>query len=255
MQKIPLEVEVVQTGPPDTPRLHATVTGIKIPPGAESFLVSTLTRMPGTNRDLAGFYGFVERHPKLNALATRFRGVKPPQFPTLFEALVNAVSCQQLSLVVGILLLNRLASAFGVPFSNQEEHPHAFPLPEELSALEPGALRPLGFSLRKAGAVAGKQVGQGELETLDNEAVVARLGKLRGIGRWSAEYVLPRGLGRLDVFPADDVGARNGLRGRLELPGALNYEAVRRSIAPWNAYGGLIYFHLLLKGLGEAGCL
>lgn len=262
VQKVPVEVEVVQTGTPDMPRLHAKATGIRIPPGTESFLVSTLTRMLGTNRDLADFYGFAERQPKLKPLARQFRGVKPPRFPTLFEALVNAVACQQLSLRVGILLLNRLASTFGPSVSDREDHTHAFPLPESLSTLGPEALRPLGFSRQKARAIielacsiAEDRFNPGELENLDNEAAVNRLGKFRGIGRWSAEYVLLRGGGRFDVFPADDVGARNKLRDWLDLPGALDYEAVRHSIESWKAYGGLIYFHLLLKGLAEAGFL
>ena len=39
------------------------------------------------------------------------------------------------------------------------------------------------------------------------------------------------------------------------LPSPLDYEGVRHFIAPWRTYGGFIYFHLLLKGLTEAGFL
>jgi DNA-3-methyladenine glycosylase II len=123
-------------------------------------------------------------------------------------------------------------------------------------------LQPLGFSLQKARAIielassiVDKRLNLEELENLDNEAALELLRKLRGIGRWSAEYVLLRGLGRLNVFPADDVGARNKLKDWLNLSGSLDYEAVRRSISKWEAYGGLIYFHMLLKGLAEKGYL
>ena len=165
-------------------------------------------------------------------------------------------------LPVGILVLNRLASAFGPSVPKQGQHAHAFPSPENLSTLDPEALRPLGFSLQKARAVielassiAEKHLDLGELENLENEAAVNKLRKLRGVGRWSAEYALLRGLGRLDVFPADDVGARNRLRDWLDLPGPLDYERVRHAMARWKTYSGLIYFHLLLKGLSEAGFL
>ena len=40
-----------------------------------------------------------------------------------------------------------------------------------------------------------------DLEKLDNESVVTRLMGYRGVGRWTAEYVLLRGLGRLESFP------------------------------------------------------
>jgi 3-methyladenine DNA glycosylase/8-oxoguanine DNA glycosylase len=47
------------------------------------------------------------------------------------------------------------------------------------------------------------------LSTVDDETVSFSLQQLRGVGRWSAEYALFRGLDLLGVFPGDDVGARN----------------------------------------------
>src|SRR5690606_35065644 len=88
----------------------------------------------------------------------------------------------------------------------------------------------------------------------DDEAV-QRLCKLRGVGRWSAEYVLLRGLGRTHVFPGDDVGARKNLQRWLPYEKPLDYAGVRRVISQWDGYGGLVYFHLLLDRLGEAGYL
>lgn len=52
-------------------------------------------------------------------------------------------------------------------------------------------------------------------------------------------------------FPADDVGARNNLQRWLNLPEKLNYETTRQAIHAWEEYGGLVYFHLLLKSLSE----
>ena len=261
-QEQPVEVEVFQTGPPDTPLLSITVTGTKLSSDTKTLVISALTRMLGINADLSEFYRLAERQPKLYALARHFRGVKPPRFPTVFEALVNAMACQQLSLTVGILLLNRLTAAFGLSGPEQGSLVHAFPDPENLARLGTEALRPLGFSRQKAraivelaSAIAEKRLDLDELESLDNEAASERLRKLRGVGRWSAEYVLLRGLGRLHVFPGDDVGARNRLQHWLNLAEPIDYEGVRHFIAPWRAFGGFIYFHLLLKGLAEAGFL
>lgn len=67
--------------------------------------------------------------------------------------------------------------------------------------------------------------------------------------------MLLRGLGRWHIFPGDDVGARNNLTRWLGLSEELDYESVRRVLAKWKAYGGLIYFHLLLDGLAAGGYL
>jgi DNA-3-methyladenine glycosylase II len=59
------------------------------------------------------------------------------------------------------------------------------------------------------------------IQQLDDDAVVARLVEVRGIGRWTAEMLLIFQLGRPDVLPADDFGVRNGFRiayGRGSMP-------------------------------------
>jgi len=259
-QPNPVEVEVVQEGPPNRPLLRVTATGTKLSPDTEGVVGSALTRMLGIDADLSEFYRLAERQPKLDALVRKFRGVKPPRYPTLFEALVNAIACQQISLTVGIIILSRLGAAFGPSVVKQGIPAYGFPGARSLSTVETDELRRLGFSRQKAraiielaSAVSEKQLDLDELENLESEAAAAHLRQLRGVGRWSAEYVLLRGLGRLDVFPGDDVGARTNLQRWLDLREPLDYAQVWNSIAPWRAYGGLIYFHLLLRRLAEAG--
>jgi DNA-3-methyladenine glycosylase II len=94
-----------------------------------------------------------------------------------------------------------------------------------------------------------------ELIERPDEAAVERLRELRGIGRWSAEYVLLRGLGRTHIFPGDDVGTRNALQRWLHFSAPLDYAAVQQALAPWQRFGGLIYFHLLLDRLAASGYL
>ncbi|MEO6830166.1 MAG: DNA-3-methyladenine glycosylase 2 family protein, partial [Acidobacteriaceae bacterium] len=80
----------------------------------------------------------------------------------------------------------------------------------------PADLREMGYSGSKARAIIhlAQTVVTGELylevlARLDNAQCVEHLVAIRGVGRWTAEYVLLRSLGRLDVFPGEDVGARN----------------------------------------------
>jgi DNA-3-methyladenine glycosylase II len=69
----------------------------------------------------------------------------------------------------------------------------------------------------------------------------------------SSEYVLLRGLGRTNIFPGDDVGARNGLRRLLNLKDDLDYDGVKQALAEWKDYAGLLYFHLRLNHLENSG--
>ena len=257
------DLAVVQVGPPKAPRLGVSVTTDR--PVARRRLCSESTtmlrRMFGLDIDLGNFYRCTERDPKLHTLAVRFRGLKPPRFPSVFECLANAIACQQLTLTVGIELLNRLAASYGRPAPGVPPGPNAFPETRDLIGLEPEALRPLGFSRQKSAALvelAGR-VEQGEVGledfAADDDEATAALQELRGIGRWSAEYALLRGLGRLNVFPGDDVGARNNLQRWLGRRVPLDYDEVRRVTSRWAPYSGLVYFHLLLDRIDEAGWL
>jgi DNA-3-methyladenine glycosylase II len=84
---------------------------------------------------------------------------------------------------------------------------------------------------------------------------VSRLSELRGIGRWTAEYALLRGLGRIDLFPGDDIGARNNLERWMRRRSSLDYSGVAHVLSKWKPFGGLIYFHLLLDSLTRTGLL
>jgi DNA-3-methyladenine glycosylase II len=259
---------VTQVGPPDEPRLQVTVEAPRLPPEAAPAARQALDRLLGLQVDLASFYRLAAGDARLAGLARRFRGLKPPCFPAPFEALANAIACQQVTLTQGIRLLNLLAAGYGRSAGSAgdagkpagPEAVHAFPRPDDLTAAAPEALRALGLSRQKARALgeAARAVVTGQLDPaalagLDDATAVARLCALHGVGRWTAEYVLLRGLGRLHVFPGDDVGARTNLRRWLGLEQALDYDGVSRTIARWQPYGGLIYFHLLLDRLAEVG--
>lgn len=252
----PVAIAVTQTGTRDASRLDVTLTGRDVPPSARSVVADALTRLLGLEVDLSGFYARAARDRAFGPLAARYRGLKPPRFPTLFECLLNAVACQQLSLPAGLSVLSRLAAAAGPSAGTL----HPFPAPTDVLRLPVPALRELGFSERKAHAILelARAAAEGELdrdrfEPLADEDVVRALVQRRGIGRWSADYVLLRGLGRLHVFPRADVGAMNGLRRFLETAGL--GESPATALMRRRPDAGILYFHLLLRGLEDRGAL
>lgn len=258
----PVEISVTQVEPPEMPRLRVSVDGQPLHSGLKAAVTSALERLLGVRIDLAGFYRLAAREKQLGHLARRFQGMKPPRYATVFESAIVGVASQQVSRTVSILVLNRLTAGYGTEFHAHGTTAHAFPRPEDLARLVPAELRPLGFSRQKeraicelAQSVAGESVDLEGLAALSDEAAIEHLCSLRGVGRWTAEYVLLRGLGRTQIFPGDDVGARNNLRRWLRLERPLDYEAVHRTLERWHPYAGLIYFHMLLDRLAEAGFL
>jgi len=256
----PTEVVVRQAGSWAEPRLIVTT----MPPLRNSSdrrrIRAMLDRLLGLRVDLAGWYRLAAQDTRLRPLAERFRGTKPPRFPTVFEALVNAFANQQLSLEVGLELLNRLAILCGGKVRVGRDIRYAFPGPRDVVRLSSSRFRALGFSHQKVRAA--MELARGitqqrlDLEALDRESedvVGQRLLELHGVGRWTAEYVLLRGLGRLHVFPGDDVGAQKRLASWLGRARPLDYAGVRRVVEPWQPYAGMVYFHLLLDGLTQQG--
>jgi DNA-3-methyladenine glycosylase II len=225
-------------------------------------VTNILQKMLGMNSNLDAFYNIAKKDKHLASLVDTFKGVKPPRFPTLFEALVNSIACQQVTLDVGILLLNRLSYNYGKKISVDNNSYYAFPRPVDLCIVSEDEIKKLGFSYQKTRALLGisqmlvdKRTMLQDLENEPNEKIVGILTQIRGIGRWSAEYALLRGFGRLNIIPGDDVGAQKNLMQLLNLEKRPDYKQIQQLTEKWSPYQGLVYFHLLLGKLKEKNLL
>src|SRR5690242_10696518 len=110
----PTEIAVRQAGSAAAPRLIVTAVPPPRTASGGQRVRAIVDCLLSPHIDLAEWYRVAARNSRLRILAERFRGVKPPRFPSVFEALVNAFACQQLSLEVGLELLNRLAAVCDV---------------------------------------------------------------------------------------------------------------------------------------------
>ncbi|WP_296554687.1 DNA-3-methyladenine glycosylase 2 family protein [Pigmentiphaga sp.] len=134
---------------------------------------------------------------------------KPAREP--YEALARAVAYQQLHAKAGDAILGRLLALY--PGTS-------FPAPGQLLTTDPEAQRACGFSAAKLAAIRGIAQatvdgivpGREEARSLSDEALIERLGSLRGVGRWTVEMFLIYSLERSDVLPVDDFGVREGYR-------------------------------------------
>ena len=156
--------------------------------------------------------------PVFAPLAERFWGLKPPRTATVFEALVIAIIEQQIGLQVANVLQNRLVMRLGPAVKFEELDFFAFPSPERPAGLEPQDLRDLGLSMNKSRFILGIAEGTASgdldpesLKKMATEEAREVLVSIKGVGRWTADYVLVRGLGRFEAVPIDDLGIRDAV--------------------------------------------
>jgi DNA-3-methyladenine glycosylase II len=128
-----------------------------------------------------------------------------------YEALVRAIGYQQLTAKAGDAMIGRLKAL----------HPHVpFPTPDQIVGTDVETLRTCGFSAAKiatikaiAGAtLSGLVPARADAVELDDEELIERITRIKGIGRWTVEMLLMYSLERMDILPVDDFGVREGYR-------------------------------------------
>ncbi len=175
-------------------------------------------------------------------MARLVAAVGPPQLRpprgSAFEAVARSICFQQLSGKAAATIYGRFEQAVGGTV-----------LPEAVLATPVDELRRAGLSAAKTRSIVdlAEKVALGtvpldDLRRLSDDELISRLVVVRGVGRWTAEMFLIFQLRRLDVWPVDDLGVRNGYARAYGLPqppppkvlGPLG-EAFRpyRSVAAW----------------------
>jgi len=164
-----------------------------------------------------------------------------------FASLARSIMYQQLAGRAAAAIHARFVAAVGGSVT-----------PEAVLATSPETLRSAGLSANKTAAVldlatraTDGTVPLADLHTLDDEEIIARLSTVRGIGRWTAEMFLIFELRRMDVWPVDDFGVRNGWTlihtlPEIIKPRALQAEGERfrpyRSVAAWYCWQAVAVF-------------
>ncbi|MBD3291125.1 hypothetical protein GF337_20125 [candidate division KSB1 bacterium] len=205
------------------------------------------------NIDLKPFYNRVSKDPFLAELVQKFYGIKIIHTESLFEALVIAISEQQISLSVAMQLTDRFIRTFGIPLQNDGKMFHAFPQPKQIAELQPSQIRDLKFTTRKAEyiinlaqMIVNKKLDAEKIGELPSRDAITELTKIRGIGLWSAEYALIRGLGKHDNIPADDIALQRIMKSIHKVE-QISSDQIRKLFKPWHPYEGYAVFYIFLE--------
>jgi DNA-3-methyladenine glycosylase II len=248
----PLLVRVHQSGPPSRARLEIALEGKGARRASARRAAERLAeRALGARDDVRPFYRAFAGDPLLAGPIREFRGLRVAGSATLFEAILTAVLSQQVNLRFAYSIRDDLARRFGESVRFGGVSYTAFPAPERIARETPGRLRRLRLSrakaetiVRVARAFASGELDEHELRARDDEEVIERLTALKGIGRWTAETALMRGLGRPDAFPAADLGVvkylARGLLGRRAPSTERQMRAFSERWRPWRSLA-LVY--------------
>lgn len=236
---------------PDGSVTEANLTPADLDPATVVWAIRQIAWIFALDADLTEFQALAQTDPLVAALAAQFPGLRPARTPTVFEALAGAIIGQQISGVVARRLRDRLVEAFGVPFEYAGRTFRAYPRPAAIAAASISDLRALGLTGRKAeylhdiaARIAAGTLDLEGLRLLPNAEVVARLVALRGIGRWTAEWVLLRGLGRNEAFPAGDLALCRVLSRFYAADGPLTEREAQIYAARWGAAAGVVTTYL-----------
>jgi len=185
-------------------RIEAATGGVDVEPLDEE-TEPVARALLGADFELDPFYAWAQGDEVLRKLVPRLAGLRPPLAPDPYEALVSAISAQQVSLFAAFAIRNRMVERFGV----HGVHAYAFPTRERMAEASEQQLTELGFSRRKAEYVLGVARADVDFEALRNlpdDEVKTNLTAIRGLGEWSADWFLARHLARPRAWPAGDLG-------------------------------------------------
>ncbi len=204
------------------------------------------------DQDLDRFYEQAKQEDMLDSFVKKYYGLRLIGIPDLFEALCWAIMGQQINLTFAYTLKRRFVEKYGEQFKWNNEEFFLFPNPEVIAKLEISDLTSLQFTQRKAEYVLGiaKLMFEGKLS---KEILIAsghyenkckHLISIRGIGNWTADYVLMKCLKEPSAFPIADVGIHNALKIHLGLDKKPTIDEIKELAKNWVGWEAYVTFYL-----------
>jgi DNA-3-methyladenine glycosylase II len=203
---------VRSTGTVEAPELDVQVGGFGLDDSTVDEARRQTAWMLGAEQDLKPFYRMASDDGLLAPIVRRLHGLHVPRTVSVFEGLVLAILGQQISAGVARMLRTTLIRTYGPVIDVDGETYHAFPHPGVLAETGAEGLRKIKFGARKAEYIAdiSSLVASGDLDLerlrgLPSDEAVRLLTEVRGIGLWTANWLLIQSLGHDDGFPHGDL--------------------------------------------------
>ncbi len=205
-----------------------------------------LERLLSLDTDGADFAAIIARDPVVAALREQHCGIRPVLLPSPYEAAARAIIGHQLPARQAAAITARIAGAHGVRVDLAGHMLHGFPAPSQLADLPTiqGLAGRKVAQLRVLGsAAADGWLSSARLRTLPRDEALAELQQLPGIGPFSAELVMMRGVGEPDAFPLTEKRLHRAMAAAYQLgaaPSLAKLEQVAERWRPYRNWAGLL---------------
>lgn len=248
---------VTQQGSPSRAQLEVELEGERVGNKAVRLVAERyVSRALGAGVALRPFYRAFAEDSLLSGSIRSRRGLRVAGAASVFESILTAILAQQVNLTFAYSIRDEFAERHGERLDVAGVSHLAFPRPEAIAPLRIDALRRFRLSRNKAVAIQGiarafaaGDLDEDKLHDCSDEEIVERLTSYKGIGRWTAEIALLRGMSRPDIFPAGDLSIVKNLAIELLGKSERASEAEMRSFSErWRPHRSLalIYAHAAL---------
>lgn len=205
-------VQARSLGTVNKPAVRIDLAAPKLSEEMKIFCQCTMSRVLGGDRSVIPFYELALQDKSLAPIIRSFYGLRIPQAPNVFEALVTSILGQQISNQIAKLLRTRLVDTLGPSVEIAGENYVAFPRPQDVVDAGFETLRKLSLSTRKSeylidlsNRLLSDDLQLEKMQNLSNTDLIQALTSFRGIGPWTAQWMLVRAFGRCDGFPFGDL--------------------------------------------------
>jgi DNA-3-methyladenine glycosylase II len=200
------------------------------------------------------FYETAKQDETLTKITQKLRGLRSPTTQTVYEALLDSIVEQQISLKVANTLERKIIKKFGDSLTVDGEVYYAYPTPQQIASAPVEEMRGCGLSQRKAEYIkeVSALIAKGKLDLekykkYDNtEEIIEELDAIRGIGVWTAELTIIRAMQKWDALPADDLGLRRVIAHYYRKDKKITSAEARQIAAPWGKWKGLAAYYLVV---------
>lgn len=231
--------------------LNISFSGNTSNSGLENFTHEFISGWFDLDFDLENFYRFASRDPILAPLAEKFYGLRLVGITDFYESLIWSITGQQINLNFAYILKQKFVETFGNYLLNDGRKYYIFPHPERVIGADITHLLEMKFSRNKAQYIINitQMVANGDLdptkiEGMDYTEAKAALMKIKGIGNWTADYVLMKYFRYPEALPVGDAGLNIALRKMYPSNAKLSLREMQDLTKHWGQHSAYATFYL-----------